>query len=51
MKALNTSVVGSIVLLQVKDISRHRILVSGYPGGSCNGYQLQAASCFVERER
>ena len=26
MKALNTSVVGSIVLLQVKDISRHRIL-------------------------
>lgn len=38
MKALNTSVVGSIVLIQVKDISRHRILVSGFPVCSCNGY-------------
>jgi hypothetical protein len=51
MKALNTSVVEYIVLLQVKDISRHRILFSRAGICSCNGYQLQTASCFVERER
>jgi hypothetical protein len=29
----------------------HRIHVSVFPVSSCNGFRLQAASCFVERER
>jgi hypothetical protein len=51
MKALNTSVVGSIVLFTSERHFAPSHPVSGFPGGSCNGYQLQTAICFVERER
>jgi hypothetical protein len=51
MKALNTYSCWIHRTNTREDISRHRILISGFPGCSCNGYQLQTASCFVERER